>query len=311
VVTVVDPRHPGPLRDVLVAVDPPSPRLPLRPPERLLGVAVLLLLLVALAGARALHAGQRETGRLAALHLVAVPTGGGPVLGSRDSFMSLELLLTGSPDEALPLRRFGVDHGWRSTGAEPRAFATGQRLFLRHPLDCGREVVLPQRLTLLVAVGGAARTLLVPVAQAAAGTVADLREVCGRLTVAQSLSLVSSRGPVPVVLELANTSLDGLTLEALRADGFAFRAVPPLPLRLEGRAAGILRFGALTRHRLRVEAAVTDCTRARASLLRGAGRAGVVDAVVSRPGERAAATLAGQGLEVLLQQKWLAACSRK
>ncbi|MCW2498416.1 MAG: hypothetical protein JWN87_92, partial [Frankiales bacterium] len=38
---------------------------------------------------------------------------------------------------------------------------------------------------------------------------------------------------------------------------------------------------------------------------------GLVDAVVSRPGERAAATLAGQGLEVLLQQKWLAACSRK
>jgi hypothetical protein len=308
VVTIVDPQHPGPVRDLLVTEAPPPVRLPLRPRERLLAAALLVLLLVAFDRARTLRTSQREAARLAGLHLVAQVTAGGPVLG-RDSFMSLELAIDGTGDAALPVRRFHVDHGWRPTGTDPLAFGTDQRIFLRHGLDCDRRIELPERLTLRVVVGGSERSLVVPVAAPPDGLVAGSAEVCGHVPLQQSLLLVSSSGQEPLVLELANAGLEELTVDGLSADGFSFRGTRPLPLELAGRAPGVLRFRSLERYPLQLLAAVTDCARAQRSLLRGAGRAGLVHAAVHRDGEHVTTVLTGQGVEVLLVQKWVAACS--
>jgi hypothetical protein len=296
VVTIVDPRHPAALQDPEVA-EPTRLRLPLRRDERLLLVLVLLLLLVGVTQAVALRADQRLRARLDSLRATAVPTGGGPVLGSR-SFMVLEVVIAGARDEALPLRGFRVDGGWRVTAAEPRAFGIGQRLFLQHSLDCRSPVVPPRRLS------SAHRTLVVPVRGPVDERVTDLAEVCGRIGPAAALLVVGSSGPDPVALELVNRGLDDLAVEALRVEGFALRPDRPLPLPLPGRAPGVLRFLSLPRTRLVLAAVVTDCPRARQRLLRSAP----VAAVVRGPRQRVLVDLPVPEVEGLLWRAWSAGC---
>lgn len=303
VVTIVDPRRPRPLPDAVVAPEPSRVHLPLRRDERLLAALALLLLLVGGSRASALRTDARLHSRLASLRAAAVPTGGGPVLGTT-SFMVLELVIAGARDEALPLRGFRVDGGWRVTAAEPRAFGVGQRLFLRHSIDCRRPMVPPHQLSFDVAIGSAQRTLLVPLRGPVDRRVTDLAEVCGQLGPAGALLVAASSGPEPVAVELVNRGLDDLVVEQLRVDGFSLRASRALPLLLPGRAPGVLRFPSLVRTRLLLGATVTDCPRARLRLL----RPGPVGALVRGRTGRVQVDLGVPEVEGLLRRAWSAAC---
>jgi hypothetical protein len=314
VVTIVDPVHPGTVHDVVVAPTATRPRR-LRPRERLVLALLLAVLAVALAAARDLRTSQRQTAQLAALHLVAIPSAGGPVLGSHPR-MTVVLRLAGDGQLALPLRRFAAEGGWRPLGIPPRAFAVGQEVGLRHDLSCEEDLRLPAGVTLWVDLDGDERVLHVPVARhLAPGGLLDLTAVCGALPASEAVVLSSSsvtaRGPrAEVLLRLVNTGVDDATVWAVRYPGFAFRATTPMPLRLAGRARAPLSYAELVEHPLLLDAQVAACGPARAALddAEQSGAPDLLEVTVQGGDARATTHLDVPGLESFLAQAWVLTC---
>ncbi|MCW2600847.1 MAG: hypothetical protein JWM02_2676 [Frankiales bacterium] len=316
VVTIVDPAHPGPL--VEVANEPAGVRSGLSVVERLLSLAVVVLLVAGTGAVRELQDRRHLRQLVEGLRLAAVVTSLEPAGGRAPQGLLLDVAVSSDRPPDVTLDQAQADRGWVVVGMAPSRLEPGSpaSLLLERDIDCSSRVLAPESLTLQVTVSGARpRTLELPLGGDIAGVALDTAYFCGNLDAVQSLVVISSsvtflgtRGLV--VARLADVAVADLVVEAVNVRGFTFRPSRPLPLRLQGRAPGALRRERLASRELTLDARVTDCGAARV-VLDAAERSDTpdeVDVLVRGRGGRGLAPLDIRGVEAFLANLWQITC---
>jgi hypothetical protein len=273
-VTITDPAHPGPASapEALEALEARRPAA-WHPLERVLAAAVALLLLAALNAAAQLREDRHRARQLAGVRLTATLTEGEAVTLTRGVDLSVELLVQADQDIDLDLRSMAVDNGWIVTTIHPTGLLQGTTVILRmrHPVDCRQPIAPPSSLTVDVVASAGERHLAVPVT----GSIPDTAPYCGALPAVDSVQVTSTSvadwGPHTVVkLGLVNASTRPVAFVRLTYPGFRFSSREPLPVRLAGRAPGVLVPQELRDQHVTFDVALTECTAAREAILQGA-----------------------------------------
>ncbi|MGB8652187.1 MAG: hypothetical protein WCD35_16165, partial [Mycobacteriales bacterium] len=280
-------------------------------------VALALLLLAGVNGARSLRADQARAHALAGLHLSAVVAGGATSLvgGPR---VSLEIDLQADNRTDVHLRSLSADRGWRLAGARPDVLVhgLGQSLVFERQVDCRAATAPPQHLHLTVGLDGVGvRQLEVLVSESRPGAYPGGPYFCGDLDASQSLALVTSnlsgvQDHSTVTLGLVNASLHPVTARGVSLRGFALTSRAPFPFTLPGRRPGILRPGLLAARLVVLDARVADCGRARAYLdaAQQSLSPDVIDVAVDGHGGPGTASLELPGLAAHLGAVWRVSC---
>jgi hypothetical protein len=314
VVTITDPLHPAPLRDVAAA--PPRGAAWLRPLERALVTVLVLLLVAATTSAGRLRADQRQQQRLTGLALGASLVSGQLAMWSGPQ-LAVDLVLRGDDHTDITLSDLAADGGWHVQGGTPDLLARGAStaLTLTHDVDCAGAVAAPRHLTFTAAVEGVGtRTVRLRVADDVAEVVPSSAPICGDLEAELALSLSTSsvvreRARTVATLQLVNVGLADLRVLEVVYPGIAFRARAGLPLVLPGRGPGPLGTVALVEHPVVFDVRVVDCGVARAALDSATQeQPDRVLVLVEGRGRTGSADLDVQGVEAFLEQDWLARC---
>ena len=252
VVTVVDPLHPG-----RFAPAPEAPvRRPLRPVERVLATAVVLLLVAGLSSSARLR-GQASAARaLRALH-VSVSAMDVRVRDSR-----VELLLLAGATRGIRLSDVRGS-GWSLPATTPVPAHDLSGLTLSHPLDCTTPLEVPRDLTATADDGRLRGRVSLEVRSVLPLAERALHAACGDVDADEALVLVGSsitRGPreTTVGLRLSNLGDQDLRVLRVRYPGFALVSGTDLPLTLPARGAQV--------RDAELRVVLQDCGRARSAL---------------------------------------------
>lgn len=316
VVTVVDPHLPPPLQSERVT---PAPAW--HPGERLLAVALTILLLAGVLASHGLRAEGRATRQLAASGVRAELTTGRVVRSSEAGTVkgtalgSIRLTsVGGSPLHVLGVR---ADGGWDAAPMPGSVLVPGGEVLvgLEQAISCSNPPAPPSRLTLRLELAGAVRTLVVGVAGDAYGEQQQAAVLCGDLDAVDALILTSSSSLqrhafTEVDLALANRATTDLTVVWATYPGFEVRTGGPLPQVLPGRRPGPSDDTGLPELAVRLRFRLTDCGLARAALDQAGARRppDLLEIRVTGRGGAGVAQVDVRGLLAYLEGDWEMAC---
>ncbi len=316
-ITITDPSRP--LRwtePVPAGVVTHRPSVPwLRPPERLVLLALTLLLVSGFTSTGRIQQEQRLSQRLADVDLNAV-LAGGTVSGRAE--LTARLLLFARSAEDVALSGLAVDNGWQVSAMAPSTVAGGSlvTVSVTHDIDCGVPLKAPSRLQLVAGVpGGGSRSFALGIDRPVPGVLPEAARLCGDVDADQAVVLTSSSivrapGATFVEVRLANRGVDPVRVVGAVYPGFDLRPVATLPLTLTGRVPGLIEVASLPSRPVRFGVRVTDCADARVAM-DGAARSDPVDLVellVDGRGGAGSTRVDVQGVLAYLETAWAQAC---
>ncbi|MCU1593847.1 MAG: hypothetical protein JWO12_1239 [Frankiales bacterium] len=310
-ITITDPLHPAAVRDVVAGA--PAPRWTW--PVRALAIAVVLLLVVGGAAAKDLRARRQLQQRANRISVVARVDLSSPARLSAVDRITISLALKAS--DTADLRHISAPSGWLPVGGQdlPLTRDSEVPLELEHVIDCRTPVVAPTSVRGALRVAGVRQREVVVDLSSIPATTQVQDFACGDLDGIDALRMVGSQvlrsdGRSTVTAQLSNISTRDLTVGRVSFSGFSFRPSRPLPLRLPGRAPGLLVEEEVPTRALVLDAVVSSCAPARAALDRAA-QSGFPDVLTffgTSRGRPFAVDRRVAGVEAYLEAEWRSTC---